>query len=65
MTYQNQTENMKPFLFSLINNPADVEMAAFLLKNGFSIRDYFLYQEIAELLEHEWKNIHRITEKGF
>ena len=65
MTYQNQTENMKPFLFPLINNPAEVELAAFLLGKGYSIRDYFLYNQIAELLEYEWKNILRITEKGF
>ncbi len=60
MIYQSKTESMKPFLFSIIDNPDDIELAAFLLQNGFSIRDYFLYQEISELIKCEWKNVRGI-----
>ena len=57
MIYQNGTESMKSILFSFIDNPQDVELAAFLLKNGFSIRDYFLFKDILELIRCEWDGI--------
>lgn len=57
MINQNQIENIQAISSSLIDNPADVEIAAFLLQNGFSIRDFFLYLEISELIRLNWENV--------
>lgn len=57
MINQNQIENIQAISSSLIDNPADVEIAAFLLQNGFSIRDFFLYLEISELIRLNWGNV--------
>lgn len=58
------SENQKlPVITSLIQNPADVELAAFILNNGYSIRDFYLYLEISRLLQFEWNNIDNSLER--
>ena len=47
----------KDILLSLIQNPVEIELATFILNSGYSIRDYYLYREISELLRLEWQNV--------
>jgi hypothetical protein len=52
---ENHTEKI---LESLVPNPVEIPLAAFLLKHGYSIRDYYLFEEIRELLKSEYENIY-------
>lgn len=51
---QQQTANL---LTSFIENAEHREIALFLLSNGYSIRDYYLYIEILDLIKLEFKGI--------
>jgi hypothetical protein len=57
--YQRKSENQtEKILESLLPNAVKVQLASFLLSSGYSIRDYYLFEEIQQLLKSEFENIY-------